>query len=136
MSTVLVVQPDAALHDEWTGALSRSGHDVLCVRELVDGVDRAREGGIDVIVLDASDDGAQVLRALVGELERLPDAPPLVLVSQSPKAPEMSAQVGAAGFLPKPCSSEDLVEVVARVARVAVRAHPFDEEDTSPRKKF
>jgi DNA-binding NtrC family response regulator len=133
MSTVLVVQPDAALHDEWLGALSRSGHDVLCVREIVDGVDRAREGGIDVVVLDAGEDG---VRALVDELERLPDAPPLVLVSNSPRAPELSAQVGAAGFLPKPCSSEDLVEVVARVASASVRVHPFDEETTSPRKKM
>ena len=133
MTTVLVVQPDSALHDEWMGALSRSGHEVLCVREIADGVDRAREGGIDVVVLDASEDG---VRTLVDELERLPDSPPLVLVSQSPKAPELSAPVGAAGFLPKPCTSEDLVEVVARVASAAVRPHHFDEETTSPRKKM
>ena len=136
MSTILVVQPDAELHEQWTEALSRNGHEVLSVRGLDDGIARAREGGIDVVVLDAGENGTSWVRALVGELDRLPDAPPLVLVSQSPTAPELSAQVGAAGFLPKPCSSEDLVEVVARVASASVRPHPFDEETTSPRKKF
>jgi hypothetical protein len=48
----------------------------------------------------------------------------------------VSALVGAAGFLPKPCSSEDLVDIVARVASAAVRPPPFEEETTSPRNKF
>ena len=134
MSTILLVQPDAELHEQWTAALSRSGHEVLPVRELADGVARAREGGIDVVVLDGGS-GDGIVRELVAELERLPDAPPLVLVSESPKAPELSAQVGAAGFLPKPCSSEDLVDVVARVASASVRIHPFDDETTSPKNK-
>jgi DNA-binding NtrC family response regulator len=135
VSTILVVQPDPALNERWAEALSRGGHEILSVRIVGDGVARAREGGIDVIVLDAVDGDAAV-RELVAELNRLPDAPPMILVSESPNAPELSAQVGAAGFLPKPCSSEDLVEVVERVASASVRLAPFEEETTSPRRKF
>jgi DNA-binding NtrC family response regulator len=135
VSTILVVQPDTLIEERWAEALAHGGHAVLAVRGIADGVARAREGGIDVVVLDAlGDDGA--VRELVGELERLPDAPPLVLVSASPTAPELSAQIGAAGFLPRPCSSEDLVDLVARVASAAVRHPAFDDETTSPRKKY
>ena len=135
MSTVLLVQPDAVLNERWAEALSRGGHEILSVREIDDAIARAREGGIDVVVIDTGD-GEPVFRELVAELDRLPDAPPLILVSESPEAPELSAQVGAAGFLPKPCSSEDLVEIVERVASASVRLAPFEEETTSPRRKF
>jgi DNA-binding NtrC family response regulator len=136
VSTVLLVQPDAALHEQWTEALARNGHDVLSVRSVVDGIARAREGGIDVIVLDAPGNTDASTHELVNELERLPDAPPLVLISESPKAPELSAQIGAAGFLPKPCSHEDLVDLVARVASARVPMHRFDDENTSPKNRF
>jgi len=131
----LLVQPDLALNERWAEALSRAGHEILSVRAVGDATARAREGGIDVVVLDAID-GDSMAREVVAELERLPDAPPLILVSDSPNAPELSAQVGAAGFLPKPCSSEDLVEVVDRVASASVRLAPFEDETTSPRRKF
>jgi DNA-binding NtrC family response regulator len=135
VSTILLVQPDLELNEMWAEALARTGHDVLRVQNIDDGVARAREGGIDVVVVD-TDGTDDPVRALVGELERLPDAPPMVLVSDSPLAPELSAQVGAAGFLPKPCSSEDLVEIVARVASAAVRHPAFDDETTSPRRRY
>jgi CheY-like chemotaxis protein len=135
VSTILLVQPDLRLNERWAEALSQGGHEVLSVSGGGDGVARAREGGIDVVVLDAVD-GDSSVREMIAELERLPDAPPLVLVSESPNAPELSAQVGAAGFLPKPCSSEDLVEIVGRVASASVRLAPFEDETTSPRNKF
>ena len=135
MSTILLVQPDLELNEIWAEALARTGHDVLRVQNIEDATARAREGGIDVVVVD-SDGTDDPVRALVGELERLPDAPPMVLVSDSPLAPELSAQVGAAGFLPKPCSSADLVEIVARVASAAVRHPAFADETTSPRKRY
>ncbi|MGH7859643.1 MAG: response regulator [Candidatus Binatia bacterium] len=132
---MLLVQSDPRLSETWAEALARGGHEVLAVEAIADGIARAREGGLDVVVLD-SDGDAAVVRALVAELDRLPDTPPFVLVSASPEAPELSAQIGAAGFLPKPCSPEDLAEVVARVASAAVRHPAFDEETTSPRKKY
>jgi DNA-binding NtrC family response regulator len=133
VTTVLIVEPGADLRELWAETLRRNGHDVLEVANVTDGVVRAREGGLDMIVVDAA---AGDIRDLVAELERLPDAPPLVLVSDSPQAPELSAQIGAAGFLPKPCTGEDLVEIVGRVSSAIVRGpRGFDDETTSPRKK-
>ena len=49
------------------------------------------------------------------ELDTLPDAPPIVLLSSSPHAPEISARMGAAAFLPKPCDPQDLVQLLSRL---------------------
>ncbi len=130
--TVLIVEADAALRDSWSDALDRTGHDVLAVADVTEALARIREGGLDAIVVDAVDGD---LRALIAEVERLPDGPPVVLVSDSPSAPELSARIGAAAFLPKPCTGDDLVEVVARVASAIVRPRSFDDDDTSPRHK-
>ena len=120
VSTVLVVQPDPTLNEAWSHSLSVRGHEVLAVSGVLAGIERAREGGIDVVVVDSYDTSGAVAE-LVSELDRLPDAPPLILVSSSPHAPELSAHIGAAAFVVKPCEPEDLVAEVQRVASVAVR---------------
>ena len=117
---MLVVQPDPKLNDVWCRTLAVRGHEVLAVSGVGDGILRAREGGIDVVVVDSYVPSGSVVE-LVAELERLPDAPPLILVSSSPAAPEMSAHIGAAAFVPKPCDPEDLADEVLRIAGAAVR---------------
>ena len=72
------------------------------------------KGGIDVIVLDAYTPRTGIVE-LARAIEQLPDAPPIVLVSGSPDAPEISARIGAAAFLPKPCDTSDLVTAVTRL---------------------
>ena len=47
--------------------------------------------------------------------ERLPDAPPFLLISASPEAPQVSARLGAAGFLTKPCYLEELDDALDRI---------------------
>ncbi|MCE9577143.1 MAG: response regulator [Deltaproteobacteria bacterium] len=129
MSSILLVQPDPELSESWREALTGYGHDVLVATGVLSAVARAREGGIDVVVLD-SYDGAGGVAELVAELERLPDAPPVVLVSSSPRAPALSVTIGAAGFLMKPCEPADLVAAVHKITNVSVR-HRSD-EPTSP----
>ena len=104
----------------WCRSLATRGHEVLAVSGVVDGIERAREGGIDVVVVDSYDTSGAVAE-LVSELDRLPDAPPMILVSSSPQAPEMSAHIGAAAFVPKPCDPEDLADQVQRIAGATVR---------------
>ncbi len=130
VSSVLLVQPDPALRERWREALTGAGHDVLVATGVLSAVARAREGGIDVVVLD-SYDGAGGVAELVAELERLPDGPPVVLVSSSPRGPALSVTIGAAGFLTKPCEPADLVAAVHKITNVSVR-HRSD-EPTSPR---
>lgn len=127
MGTILVVQADPDLRAAWTQALRDRGHAVLEVGDVAEGVRHAREGGIDVVVLD-SIDPSRSAKALIDELQRLPEPPPLILVSSSPQAPEQSAHLGAAAFVPKPCLPED----VAAVADSVVSARPRALEDDEP----
>jgi hypothetical protein len=62
-------------------------------------------------------------------METLPDMPPLVLVSGSPHAPEISARVGVAAFIPKPYEANELVAAIDRVAGSVRPVRVIDEED-------
>jgi DNA-binding NtrC family response regulator len=129
VSTVLVVQPDAELNDIWRVSLESSGHSIVSCATVTKAVSNVREGGIDVVVID-SVDGEQVA-ALVAELDKLPDAPSVVMVSSSPDAPEVSARVGAAAFLPKPCSPGDLDAAVSRLGGIPAN-QMVEDEPTRP----
>ena len=132
MGTILVVQADPDLRAQWTAALRKRGHAVLEVGDVAEGVRHAREGGIDVVVLDSLDPSRSA-KALVDELQRLPEPPPLILVSSSPQAPEQSAHLGAAAFVPKPCLPEDVAAVADRVVTARPRAL-HDDDDTDRRR--
>jgi len=127
--TVLVVQADPRLIATWSSALRARGHAVLEVSEVAAAVERAREGGIDAVVLDSLDPSRSA-RALLDSLARLPEPPPLILVSSSPQAPELSARLGAAAFVPKPSSPDDIVAAVDRVVGGRPRVL-LDDEPTS-----
>ena len=99
---------------------------------VVEGIRRVREGGIDVILVDHWDSYSG-LSDFVGELNRLPDPPPFVLISDSPRAPEISARLGAAVFLPKPCAPEDIIAVAQRFGSVRALTNEFEDESTQPR---
>jgi hypothetical protein len=53
-----------------------------------------------------------------------------VLISDSPHAPEISARVGAAMFLPKPLEPADLVEVLSRIVGEVRPVRPMTEDFT------
>jgi DNA-binding response OmpR family regulator len=127
VGTILVVQADPVLRAEWSEALRHRGHAVLEASDVAAGVAHAREGGIDLVVLDSLDPSRSA-KALIDELQRLPEPPPLILVSSSPQAPEQSAHLGAVAFVPKPCAPDD----VAAVADSVVSARPRGFEDDEP----
>lgn len=105
---------------------------MLEVTDVAEGVRDAREGGIDAVVLD-SIDPARSARALIEELQRLPEPPPLILVSSSPRAPEQSAHLGAAAFVPKPCVPDDVALAVEKVVSSRRPRSIVDDEDTEKR---
>jgi CheY-like chemotaxis protein len=113
VSTVLVVQSDPALIASWCSALEAAGHEVLASKAFTEGIKRVREGGIDIIVVDSEGNGG--FTDFVDELLDVPDPPPFVMVSSSPKAPEESAHFGAAAFLPKPCPPAEIEDTVHRL---------------------
>lgn len=72
---------------------------------------RIRKRGIDAVVVDSFDPRIGY-EQLAGSVRGLPDAPPIVLVSSSPAAAALSAEIGASVWLPKPCELRALLEVV------------------------
>ena len=132
MGSILLVEADPETGDRWAKALSAAGHEVVAASALRDALPPIREGGIDLVVIDAYDSCAGVVE-LARSIEMLPDAPPLVLVSGSPAAPEVSVRIGAAHFLPKPCELAELVAVVDRQLgqHRPVRMVEVDDEPTS-----
>jgi len=115
VGSILLVETDPDTRERLGGALRGAGHEVLFAASAREALLRVSEGGIDVIVVDTPDPRGGTLE-LARAINALPDAPPLVLISGSPHAPEISARIGAAGFLPKPCDLDDLVTIVDRHA--------------------
>jgi len=91
-----------------------SRHEVLLAHTMREAFMRVSEGGIDVVVIDSYDPRIGVVD-LMREIDALPDTPPVVLVSSSPYAPEISARIGAAAFVPKPLEPGELIAVIARL---------------------
>ena len=75
-------------------------------------------------------------------LTRLPDPPPFVLISGDPKAPALSAQIGAAAFLVKPCAPDEMSAAIERLMSVpsddmfddgpTTRLTPDDDSEDAP----
>jgi len=102
MGSVLLVEVDATISDTWMAALTAAGHAVMVASGMREARAVVREGGIDVIVIDAHDPRAGVVE-LARDINALPDAPPIILISASPAAPATSVRIRAATFIPKPC---------------------------------
>ena len=91
-----------------------AGHEVIVAITAREAFLRVSEGGIDAVVVDSYDPRVGMVE-LANSFNALPDAPPMVLVSASPFAPEISARIGAAAFLPKPLDPAELVDAISRL---------------------
>ena len=131
MGSILLVEADPMIADQWSTAISAAGHSVLSASVMREALPLIREGGIDAVVIDAFDPRHGVME-LARSIEALPDAPPIILVSSSPAAPEMSARIGAAAFLPKPCEPAELVALVNRLLGALRPVRSFEDEPTGP----
>jgi DNA-binding NtrC family response regulator len=114
VGTVLVVDSDPDTRNRIESAIANAEHTVLLALSMREAFEVISEGGIDVIVIDSYDPRIGVVE-LARSIEALPDAPPIVLVSRSPYAPEISARIGAAAFIPKPLDPRDLVAAIGRL---------------------
>ncbi|HEY4058076.1 MAG TPA: response regulator [Kofleriaceae bacterium] len=130
MGSILLVEADPTICEQWTGVLSAMGHAVQAVTTTREALPAVRDGGIDCVVLDAYDPRIGVVE-FARAIEALPDAPPLILVSGSPNAPEISARIGAVAFLPAPAEPSEIANAVARVVN-NVRIRALEDEPTSP----
>jgi CheY-like chemotaxis protein len=120
VASILLVEADPDTRGSWVAALHPDEHDVVIAMSPREALGMIRDGGIDVVVIDTYDPRVGVIE-LARKLEALPDAPPNVLVSSSPYAPEISVRIGAAAFVTKPC---DPAEVAAAALRLLGDVRP------------
>jgi two-component sensor histidine kinase len=102
MPTVLYIDDDDALARLVQRGLARAGFDVVHARGGAEGLERLREGGIDVVALDQYMPGLDGLDTLERIL-KVPNAPPVVFVtaSQDSKIAITALKAGAADYLVK-----------------------------------
>ena len=129
MGSILLVEADSVIGEQWSAALVEEGHAVVIATTTRDVLPVIKEGGIEVVVIDAYDPRVGIVE-LARSIVSVPDSPPIILVSGSPSAPEISARIGAAAFLPKPCDLADLAATVTRIAG-AVRPVLVPDDDLS-----
>jgi len=136
VGVVLLVETELAQRESLLEEVRASGHEPLVATSLADALVRIREGGLDAVVFDCADPRSGLVE-LAHEINALTDAPPLVLVSGSVHAPEISVRIGAAAFVPKPVEASELVAVLARVAGTVRPVQEFDDEEpTSEARSF
>ena len=133
MAAVLVIEPDPRQHKPLQSTLSAAGYDPLFAQNAAAGIERLREGGIDLAIIHYSE-GVQ-LETFVNGLQRLPDPPPFLLLSGAVDAPAMSARFGAAEFVASPCGDEELLAVVRRVLAQRTTPSEFEEVPTRPNER-
>ena len=121
----MLVEPDLATSEAWSEVISASGHSVLTASGIREAWTVIRDGGFDVVVVDVYDPGSGVVDLALG-MNALPDAPPIILVSESPDAPGISVRIGASTLVPKPCEP---CEVVQAVNRLLWRVRPLPLDD-------
>ena len=135
MGSLLLVETDPDTRDRVGAAIKEAGHEVLVASSLREAFLRVSEGGIDAVVIDSYDPRVGVVE-LARSMNNLPDAPPVVLVSGSPYAPEISARISASAFVPKPFEPQELLAVLARITGDLRPVRPMDfgedEEPTGP----
>src|SRR5262245_14763949 len=78
VGSILLVEADSETCDRWSTALGAAGHAVLAATVMRGALPLIREGGIDVVVIDAYDSCVGVVE-LARNINALPDAPPIVL---------------------------------------------------------
>ncbi len=136
MGSILLVESDPETSGVWSEALAAAGHSVLVATAIREALPAIMDGGIDVVVIDSYDPRVGVAD-LARAIAALPDAPPVILVSGSPLAPEISARIGAATFLPKPCESAELIHAITRLVGEPLRGmRAFEDEPTGSTRQF
>jgi len=136
VGSILLVESDPDTCEHWATALGEAGHAVLATG-LKDAMGATSDGGIDVVIIDAYHHQlSQSVVELAKGIQALPDAPPIILISSSPDAPKLSAQIGAATFLPKPLEASEIVNAVNGLLGRLRPVRALEDEPTGPVRQF
>lgn len=119
--TVLIIEDEARILAFLARGLEAEGFVVECVDDGLDGIERARRGGHDLLILDLALPGLGGLE-LLEELRKADvDVPVLILSARSDLTTKLrSFELGANDYLAKPFS---LDELIARMRAQLRRGH-------------
>ncbi len=110
--TILIVEDDAAARAGVATVLARHGYTTLTAKDGREALEVLLRTAIpDLMLLDMLLPGLDGWRLL----PRVRDAVPVIVMTGTVLSPEWAAEHGAAGFLKKPFSDDDLVAEVRRV---------------------
>lgn len=127
MTKVLVVEDNANLAFGLTRSLESEGYDVEAAEDGIRGLELARSGNPDLVVLDLmlpGMDGYSILKKLRSEGK---DVPVLILTARGEEADKVFGfRLGADDYVTKPFS---LSELLARVQAILRRAKTGDKRD-------
>jgi DNA-binding NtrC family response regulator len=135
VAVILLVDPETEQREMWWRAVESVGHSSLQASSVAAGMEHLHAGGVDAVIVHY--DEAIRLDLMFAQLDRLPDPPPVVLVSRRPDAPAMSARYGAAEFVATPCEPEDVMMAIDRVLGDVSKPMPLlDESPTRPTERW
>jgi len=117
---VLVVDDDPDVTEFLSNVLGGEGYDVICARSGQEALERLKDGGIGLVLLDIAMpemDGWEVCRRIRGEPEYGNVC--IYIVTAKPEASigKRIASSGADGYLIKPFRTEDILAKVSEVVR-------------------
>jgi DNA-binding NtrC family response regulator len=120
LSRILVIDDDRAVCAAVAGLLAKLGHESVLASNTIDGIAAAEGGAIDVALIDMNMPGLDGLEAVKAIARIEPQIPVIGMSggSTSTSAEDyaiLAVNFGAALFLPKPFSSEQLRRAITTV---------------------
>jgi CheY-like chemotaxis protein len=117
MATILVVDDHPVIQLMLSLMLQRNNHSVITANNGPEALEHLNRTAIDLIIADVNMpgmDGLTLLNEVRGS-ERFKDLPVIMLTASGKEQVRLgAAQKGANGFLTKPTSSRELIEMVER----------------------
>jgi len=103
MGNILIIDDDAEVRETLMSLTRRLKLDASCVATLQGGLERLRQGGVDVAFLDVTLPDGNGLSAL-SEIKALPDSPEVIILTGrgDPDGAELAIQGGVWDYLLKP----------------------------------
>ncbi len=119
VATILLVDDDPLVRRALTRALERIGHRIVSAESGLDGARRAREGGLDLAIVDIHMPDMDGLE-LLAQLRVTSSTLPVIMMSGGDQTRDLTLLkdaklLGATATLAKPFSLDELYTVVATV---------------------
>ena len=116
---ILLVDDDAELCEMMREFFEQNGHALDCVRNGIDGLERAVEHDYDLVILDVMLPGMNGFM-LLAQLRRRRDVPVIMLTARTDSHDRVQGlEAGADDYLPKPFDPDELLARVRAVLRRA-----------------